>query len=298
MAMYHFRLKSDKKPNGTRVSAVKHVEYIRREGNFAEQEQWQSETKFVGNVITTAEKTNALDGQTALLYKTDDFGSIRNTEQGIEVSEQASPTTISIALILAHESLNRQPLILHGSPEFKKSVLKAAVFDELEITFADHLLQNEFVRRLEEKEAARKQFVARGGKIITKRPKLQPISGRPQTIEEITRNGFQLPTLSQPRTLPAESEELEQLPDEEIRKLDDIAKEIHGNVRWNFSAERKNYAQWTAAKILERVEETLDNVYASSHVEEHSRNAVAVFSTRTDFPAGRTTTLKFFSSGG
>ena len=32
MAMYHFRIKSDKKPNGTKVSAVKHVEYINREG--------------------------------------------------------------------------------------------------------------------------------------------------------------------------------------------------------------------------------------------------------------------------
>ena len=267
MAMYHFRLKSDKKPNGTRVLAVKHVEYIRREGNFAEQEQWQAKTKFVGNVITVAKKANALDGKTVLLYKTDDFGSIRNSEHGIEVSEPASPTTISIALMLAHESLNHQPLVLHGSPEFKKSVLKAAVFDELEVSFADPLLQNEFIRQLEEKEAARQQFVANGGRVVTKRFKPQPIEGRPQTIDTITRNGFQLPTLSQLRTLPAESEELEQLPDEEIRKLDDIAKEIYGNVSWNFSDERKNYAKLTAAKILERVEETLDNVYASSHVE-------------------------------
>ena len=114
---------------------------------------------------------------------------------------------------------------------------------------------------------ARKQFIAKGGRIVTKRSKLQSIAERRQTIETITRNGFQLPTLPQLRTLPAESEELEQLPDEEIRKLDDIAKEIYCNVSWNFSAERKNYAKWTAAKLLERIEETLDNVYASSHVE-------------------------------
>ena len=30
MAMFHFRLKSDKKPNGTKISAIKHVEYIDR----------------------------------------------------------------------------------------------------------------------------------------------------------------------------------------------------------------------------------------------------------------------------
>ena len=265
--MYHFRLKSDKKPNGTRVSAVKHVEYISREGNFAEQEQWLAKTKFVGNVIKTAEETNALDGQTVLLYKTDDFGSIRNSAQGIEVSEQASPTTISIALILAHESLNHQPLILHGSADFKKYVLNAAVADELDISFADPLLQNEFIRRLKEKENERKRFIASGGNIVTKRHKPQSIAGQPKTIETITQNGFQLPTFSQLHTLPEESEEIEQLPDEEVHKLDDIAQETYENVRCDFSAERKNYAKWTAAKILERVEETLDNVYASSHVE-------------------------------
>ena len=34
MAMFHFRLKSDKKPNGTKISAVQHVKYINREKAF------------------------------------------------------------------------------------------------------------------------------------------------------------------------------------------------------------------------------------------------------------------------
>ena len=41
MAMFHFRLKSDKKPDGTRISPVQHVDYIRHEGNFAEEKEWQ-----------------------------------------------------------------------------------------------------------------------------------------------------------------------------------------------------------------------------------------------------------------
>ena len=53
MAMYHFRIKSDKKPNGTKISAVKHVEYINREGTFAHDEQWKQTNKFVGNFIST-----------------------------------------------------------------------------------------------------------------------------------------------------------------------------------------------------------------------------------------------------
>ena len=104
MAMYHFRLKSDKKPNGTKISAVKHVEYIDREGSFAHDEQWKENNKFVGNCITTAETSNTLGGLNALLYKTDEFGSIGNIERGLEVTENASLTTIAIALMLADVS--------------------------------------------------------------------------------------------------------------------------------------------------------------------------------------------------
>ena len=89
MAMFFFRLKSDKKPDGTKISAVKHVDYIRREGNFAQFEQWEQNNKFVGNFISSAEIKDACGGQNFLLYKTDEFGSIRNTENGIEVTENS-----------------------------------------------------------------------------------------------------------------------------------------------------------------------------------------------------------------
>ena len=49
--MYHFRIKSDKKTNGTKISAVQHVEYINREGKFSTPEQWQEKNKFVGDFI-------------------------------------------------------------------------------------------------------------------------------------------------------------------------------------------------------------------------------------------------------
>lgn len=106
------------------------MEYIRREGTYVGLEQRQEQPKFVGNVITTAETPNALGGQTVLLYKPDDFGSIRNSANEIEVSENASSTTISIALMLANETLNHQPIILNGLSEFQQSVVNAAVFDE------------------------------------------------------------------------------------------------------------------------------------------------------------------------
>ena len=158
MAMYHFRIKSDKKPNGTKISAIQHVEYINREGKFSTSEQWQHKNKFVGDYITTAQIPNALDRLETLLYKTDDFGSIKNSEQGIEVTENASTTTLSIALMLAYETMNNQPLIINGSEEFKKAVLKTAVLQDLPISFDDLTMQNDFLRYKEIDYPDRKKF--------------------------------------------------------------------------------------------------------------------------------------------
>lgn len=144
MAMYHFRLKSDKKPSGAKVSAVKHVEYINREGTFAHDEQWQEKNKFVGDFITTEETSNVVGGRNALLYKTDEFGSIRNSERGLEVTENASSTTISIALMVAEEAMGHKALIIGGSERFRQKVLEVAVAANLPVSFEDDLMQNEF----------------------------------------------------------------------------------------------------------------------------------------------------------
>ena len=173
MAMYHFRIKSDKKPNGTRISAVKHVEYINREGTFAHDEHWKQTNKFFGNFITTVQTPNALDGLNAFLYKTDDFGSIRNSERGIEVTENFSHTTISVALMLADKTLNHQPLIINGSPDFRKTVLQVAIQNNLTISFHDKLMQETFELRKQRKENEKGKFLVKGGSIIFSRSKTQ-----------------------------------------------------------------------------------------------------------------------------
>ena len=146
LAMYHFRIKSDKKPNGTKISAVQHVEYINREGKFSTPEQWQEKNKFVGDFISSEKSPNAFGGQNFLLYKTDDYGSIRNTQRGIEVTQNASEETIATALVLASLVMNNQPLIINGSEDFKKAVLKTAVHKDLPISFDDLIMQNDFLR--------------------------------------------------------------------------------------------------------------------------------------------------------
>ena len=166
--MYHFRIKSDKKPNGTKISAVQHVEYINREGKFSTSEQWQEKNKFVGNYITTEKSPNAFGGQNFLLYKTDDYGSIRNSQRGIEVTQNASKETIATSLVLASLAMNNQPLIIHGSDDFKKAVLKTAVQKDLPISFDDLSFQNDFLRYKEVDYPDRKKFALDTAKKILK----------------------------------------------------------------------------------------------------------------------------------
>ena len=179
--MFHFRLKSDKKPDGTRISPVQHVDYIRHEGNFAEKQEWQENNKFVGNYITSAEVKNACKDLKTLLYKTDNFGSIRNTSEGIEVTEKASITTVAVALMLADETMNHNPLIISGSNEFIRKVVDTAIFDNLPITFADKRMQNEINRQREKKEIERRNYIASGGKINTERANFKSIASTVKT---------------------------------------------------------------------------------------------------------------------
>ncbi len=279
MAMFHFRLKSDKKPDGTKISAVQHVEYINRVDNFSSLNQHQENNHFVGNLITSAEIKNACDGLNTLLYKTDLFGSIRNSNDGIEITENVSPTTISIALLLAHESMNHQPLILRGSPNFQKAVLQAAILDDLPVSFADKLTQNEFLRLKEALALDRKNFVANGGKIIIKRPIPQPCHSitHAKSIQDATQIGFRLPTLSQLSLVHSESAGTDLLlSSDESTLLDELAKKSYNLVRWNFSAERKQLAQRTANQILQLIQDDKAQTFAESHIEYINReNAFA-----------------------
>lgn len=268
MAMYHFRIKSDKKPNGSKVSAVKHVEYINREGTFAHEEHWKEANKFVRNFISTAKTPNALNGLNALLYKTDDFGSIKNSERGIEVTENFSHTTISIALMLAVETMGHQPLIINGSPDFHKTVLEVAFQDNLPISFQDKLMQRAFQQKKVERENERKKFVAKDGKIITKRPKypshISPAHAK--TLEDAKNSGLaQLRSICDLKRLPEPAQNSLAFPDSEIRDLEEWTKESYSRVLWDFSAERRNLALLTANKILENVREAQET--AVSHVE-------------------------------
>ena len=166
MAMYHFRIKSDKKPSGAKISAAQHLEYINREGKFSTPEQWREKNQFVGNYITTLNCPNGFGGQSVLLYKTDDYGSIKNSGKGIEVTKNATEETIAIALVLAAKTMENQPLILNGTDEFKKAALKVAIQKDLPISFYDLSYQRDFIHNKSGDYPERKNFALHTAKKI------------------------------------------------------------------------------------------------------------------------------------
>ncbi len=150
-------------------------------------------------------------------------------------------TTIAIALMLADKALNHQPLIINGSPDFHKTVMEVALQDNLTISFKDKLMQDTFELRKQIKENEIRKFLANGGSIISFRPKTQSRihPARAKTIEEATKTGFHLPSLSQLPSLKGTSEGIK-LTEDEARDLDELMREQYQRVRYDFSDEQKS----------------------------------------------------------
>ena len=185
--MFHFRIKSDKKPDGSKISAVHHVDYIRREGVFFDIDRQPVNANFVHNLIYSAEIKDACGGLDSLLYRTTDFGCIKNSSDGIELSDNSAPTTISIALLIADKVMNHQHLIISGSADFKKSVINAAISDDLPVSFADLSLQNLFMHQ---KELIENHSETQGTDLIERKKLVERTADK--IIENINANVTQL----------------------------------------------------------------------------------------------------------
>ena len=280
MASYHFRIKSDKKPDGTRIAAVTHAEYVGREGKFSDIDRRDAlRQALAGNIITTATAKDAFGGKYIPLYYTDDYGSIANTPNGIALTDNPSLETIAIALSFADEALDHQPLIVQGSEKFRRQVVEAAALSELNITFADEFIEQDYEQRLEEAADERRNFRDRGGKFLSHRRfptrKLVPLGAKsdPQSLADpslqtLADAGLCLPTLSQCTLVPPESEDTRVfLSNDEARELVNEGKQSYSHVRWNVGRERGRVARQIAQKILQSTEEHLDFISASAHVE-------------------------------
>ena len=120
MATYHLRLKKDTKPDGSRVSATLHAEYVNREGKYQDYDAKREIREHLSDnyIFTTENKSKDFDVDFAPLYYTDDFGSIAATKKGIQLTRKPSSVTMSIALLIADEASKHSPLSLNGSKKF------------------------------------------------------------------------------------------------------------------------------------------------------------------------------------
>ena len=89
-----------------------------------------------------------------------------------------------------------------------------------------------------------------------------------KTVEDATKEGFRLPTLSERTMVYPKSRGTDVfLQADEFNGMDDLAREYDKRVRWDFSGERKRLAKLTAKKILENMTEAMEEESAVSHVE-------------------------------
>ena len=266
MASYHFRVKSDRKSDGTKISASVHVDYIQRQGQYKNE---GAEKNFENNLITGGEKI--FGNETFPLYLTDDFGKIISTPVGLEVNGKSSPTTVSVALMLAKNLYKNQPLEIKGSKKFCDKVLQSAVENDFDIKFANETFQKKYEKMKEQKKNEERKFKESGGKIVTTRPISKPDVKKfdERTISDVARAGFNLQTMCakcMDDENAADATDL-LLPSDEFGELDKIRRKNNFNVRWNFSSEQRNLAEQTAKTILKNLSEMKTEILAASHYE-------------------------------
>lgn len=104
MAIYHFRIKTDKRTTGKIVDAVEHAKYINREDQYinVDSKQELANQKFSGNTINSNFQNPKTKGM-ELMYKSP-YGSIIGNHDAICVSDNPSSATVDIALMYAYSS--------------------------------------------------------------------------------------------------------------------------------------------------------------------------------------------------
>ena len=145
MACYHFRIKTDKKPDGTATAGAEHAEYIDREGKYKDIDEKRLQA--YGNDLIAGE--TLLDDfsgvQGHMLLYTSPYGDITLTPNGIHTTEGASVQTVGIAMMLA-ENIYGGKISVEGSTKFKAKAIVASADLCLKISFEDTTFQNEFVK--------------------------------------------------------------------------------------------------------------------------------------------------------
>lgn len=265
MAMYHFSLHKDKKPDGTSVRGTEHVKYINREGKYEDQDRSPD------NFIKFQDGKALLDGQTVLLYESD-YGNITNTPDGLKVDGDASEITVDIALMVAHET--GSSIELAGSRKFKEMVLNGIIEAGLKnIKLKDEKLQDELDERWEVIKHEQREFRRNGGKIsngpANKKPDFTIASAKGRSLTHaVSLRPPNLCTLSQCGMDDNDNRASAVLlqPDQ-LDQLEHDRTSLAANVRWDTTGARRGIIREHARRIVNQIENEQDMLLAESHVE-------------------------------
>ncbi len=296
MASYHLRLKKDSKPDGSKINAIAHAEYVNREGKYQDYDTKREILEHLsGNFIFAPNKAKEFDVEYAALYYTNDYGSIAATKNGIELTRNPSRETMSIALLIADKSSNHSPLSLKGSKKFQSLALNAAVENNLDINFSDENLQQEFINRKELIQNEQRRFIESGGRYVRpnyrnegyfdsgnegtdisskSKSDLNDLKGEQGTISDFTRRGFCVSTLSERNVVSSGENSGVLLSDNAHLELDKLGKGIYKTVRWDASGARRGLAKKTASHIVDEIINGKNTHIAEEHLAYINRDEI------------------------
>lgn len=265
MALYHFTVKTDKKPSGMKVKAVEHARYIDREGKYKDLDDAKT---FSENFIHGLLKKNVLDGDEAMLLYESPYGNIMTNRKGLQITNNPSPETLAVALMISKRALG-DTVVVEGSEKFKKRCVDAAAMAELDLKFADEKMQESFDEKRKELQDERDRFVQSGGQLRRRNriPEPDPFESGAETLQALAERQFAgLPTLSERGLDAARSEDASMLvPDHAGDELDNEGASGTPPVRWDVCWGRRGAAVKTAKGILKNLLKHQKEFVAMSH---------------------------------
>lgn len=302
----HLHLKTDHKPDGTKISAVAKIDYINREGKYKDidEARLRQHDVFQCSIFALNAIERHLDRE-QLLYESP-FGKIKQTADGkIMISQHASVETVAIALSVAKRIYGKEKLILEGDRRFYGKVMVAGGEIALPLNFENEAINIKYQKMLEEYRNERAKcettFLA-GSRELRRRDQARtgiPIPyTKSSTGETLTTRERLRVSLLPKRTLEIyktarttmllHGAERILLDNRRTKQRDSVRRDIYGDgtrsdisfraaasnrPRWQLGVERRKNAEETARRILVNLRETLDRTYAYSHIQYINREA-------------------------
>ena len=284
MASYHVKIKTDKKPDGTRIVGEKHNEYLQRIGKFEVIEQ-QEINGIDNNYMHSNDWKMEIPDKRTVIYQSA-FGDIFLSVKGIQVTDNASIQTIALAFELSKHLFDNK-ISVSGNQKFKsKAVISAAEMGS-DFEFTDKNFHNLYKKELNIN--AGKNGIGTGIREYKARTNDTIYEQYPQSAEGIARseapftasgNGMSLLSGSE---LDADKLQIEQhLPSYEQQagiwsrlseSHPELRYDVHTESRTRIPEYRIEQIKNTANSIIYSLKNEINELYAASHLQYINRDA-------------------------